>query len=102
MSKESRVAHQFEGERLESVLVGRRDSQARPTGILIPTVMGVSDLEIGFGSQLGELGAISFVAEIFGKKLRGSPRDVMLGELNRLKSDRAALRRRLLAILDQV
>src|SRR5881397_328246 len=101
MSKDRAVAHEFEGEQLESVFVGRRDGQPRPTVILIPTVMGVSDLEIGFGSQLVELGYNAFVADIFGKKFRGAARDVMFGELNRLKSDRAALRRRLLAILDQ-
>ena len=70
--------------------------------ILIPAVMGVSDLEIGWGKQLVELGYNAFVADIFGRKFRGQPRDVMFGELTRLKSDRAALRRRLLTIVDQV
>ena len=56
MSKERRIPHEFEGEQLESVFVGRRDGAARPTVILIPTVMGVTDLEIGFGRQLVELG----------------------------------------------
>ena len=42
MSKDRAVAHEFEGEELESVFVGRRDGQARPTVILIPTVMGVT------------------------------------------------------------
>jgi len=56
MSRQTQVPLDFEGEALEGVLVGRRDSQSRPTVILIPTVMGVSDLEIGFGSQLVELG----------------------------------------------
>jgi dienelactone hydrolase len=100
MSKQRDVAHEFEGESLESVFVGRRDDEARPTVILIPTVMGVSDLEIGFGKQLIELGYNAFVADTFGKKFRGAPRDVMFGELGRLKSDRAALRRRLQSILD--
>ena len=44
MSKERAIGHEFEGELLESVFVGRRDGEARPTVILIPTVMGVSDL----------------------------------------------------------
>ena len=66
MSKDRAVAHEFEGEQLESVFVGRRDNQARPTVILIPTVMGVTDLEIGFGRQLVELGYNAFVADIFG------------------------------------
>ncbi|HEY6048935.1 MAG TPA: dienelactone hydrolase family protein [Sphingomicrobium sp.] len=100
MSKERAVPHNFEGEELESVFVGRRDAEPRPTVILVPTVMGVSDLEIGFGRQLVELGYNALVADIFGKKFRGSPRDVMFGELGRLKSDRAALRRRMLHVLE--
>ena len=102
MSKQTAVPLEFEGEQLEGVFVGRRDGQPRPTVILIPTVMGVSDLEIGFGKQLVELGYNAFVADTFGKKFRGSPRDVMFGEMTRLGSDRAALRRRLMAIVDQV
>ena len=102
MSKDRAIPHNFESEELESVFVGRRDGQARPTVILIPTVMGVSDLEIGFGRQLVELGYNSLVADLFGKKFRGAPRDMMFGELNRLHGDRAALRRRLLHVLELV
>jgi len=100
MSKDRAIPHNFDGEELESVFVGRRDGQARPTVILIPTVMGVSDLEIGFGRQLVELGYNAMVADLFGKKFRGAPRDTMFGEMNRLKSDRAALLRRLQHVLD--
>ncbi|HET8535255.1 MAG TPA: dienelactone hydrolase family protein [Sphingomicrobium sp.] len=100
MSKERRVSHEFEGERLESVFVGRRDNAARPTVILIPTVMGVTDLEIGFGRHLVELGYNAFVADIFGKDFHGAERDVCFGEMTRLRSDRAALRRRLLHVLE--
>ena len=99
MSKDRAIPHNFEGEQLESVFVGRRDGQTRPTVILIPTVMGVTDLEIGFGRQLVELGYNAFVADLFGKQFRGAARDVMFGEMNRLRSDRAALRRRLLHVL---
>ena len=67
---------------------------------MIPTVMGVSDLEIGFGRQLVELGYNSLVADLFGKEFRGAPRDTMFGEMNRLKGDRAALRRRLTHVLE--
>ncbi|NUT00436.1 MAG: carboxymethylenebutenolidase [Sphingomonas sp.] len=102
MSKQTQVPLDFEGEELEGVFVGRRDAQARPTVMLIPTVMGVSDLELGFAKQLVELGYNGFVADLFGKKFRGSPRDVMFGEMTRLGNDRAALRRRLLAIVEQV
>ena len=101
MSKDRAVPHNFEGESLESVFVGRRDAQPRPTVVLIPTVMGVSDLELKFGRQLVELGFNAFVADLFGKKFRGAERDVCFGEMNRLGSDRVALRRRLIAIVDQ-
>ena len=53
MSKQTPVPLEFEGEELEGVFVGRRDGQARPTVILIPTVMGVSELAIGFGNWFG-------------------------------------------------
>ena len=102
MSKQTAVPLEFEGESLESVFVGRRDAQPRPTVILFPTVMGVTDLEIGFGRQLVELGYNAFVADLFGKAFHGAPRDTCFGELTRLRSDRASLRRRLLAILSQV
>ena len=100
MSKQRPVPHEFEGERLESVFVGRRDSQSRPTVILVPTVMGVSDLEIGFGRQLVELGYNAFVADLFGKEFHGASRDTMFGEMTRLRSDRAALRRRMQHVLE--
>jgi len=101
MSKQREIPFEFEGEQLEHVFVGRRDGQSRPTVILIPTVMGVTELEIGFGRQLVELGYNALVADLFGKQFRGAERDVMFGEMGRLKSDRAALRRRLLAVLAQ-
>ena len=103
MSRETPVPLEFEGERLEGILVGRRDGQARPTVILIPTVMGVSDLEIGFGRQLVELGYNGFVADLFGRRFKaGVDRDAAFAAMNRLKSDRAKLLERLLAIVDQV
>ena len=67
--------------------------------ILIPTVMGVSDLEIGFGRQLVELGYNALVADLFGKDFHGAPRDTMFAEMTRLRGDRAALRRRLEHVL---
>jgi len=102
MSKLQAIGLDFDGEQLEGVFVGRRDGAARPTVMLIPTVMGVSDLEIGFGRQLVELGYNAFVADLFGKQFRGAARDIMFGEMTRLRSDRVGLRRRLLAVLEQV
>jgi dienelactone hydrolase len=100
MSKDRAVPHEFEGEQLESVFVGRRDGQARPTAIMIPSVMGITDLEIGWARQLVELGYNGFVADVFGKEFRGAERDVMFAEMNRIRADRGDLLRRLEHVLD--
>ncbi len=102
MTRETLVPLRFGDEELEGVLVARRDSARRPGVILFPTVMGVSDLELGFARQLVHLGYTGFVADLFGKKFRGAPREVMSEELKRLRGDRASLRERLLAVLECV
>ena len=94
------IAHEFNGEQLESVLVNDGSGQALPGVIIIPTVMGVTDLEIGWARDLVGRGYNALVADIFGRKFRGAERDVMFGEMNRLGSNRASLRDRLLSILD--
>ena len=102
MTKERGIAVEFEGDELEGVLVSRRDGMRRPGIILFPTIMGVSDLELGFARQLVHLGYTGFVADLYGKRFRGASRDILSGELKRLRSDRASLRRRLLAVLECV
>jgi dienelactone hydrolase len=102
MSKEKPVPLDFDGEALEGVLVARRDGARRPGVILFPTVMGVSELELGFARDLVHLGYTGFVADLFGSKYRGAPRETMFGEMQRLRADRAGLRRRLTAVLEQV
>src|SRR5688572_226839 len=102
MTRETPVGLKFGDEELEGVLVARRDRARRPGVILFPTVMGVSDLELGFARQLVHLGYTGFVADLFGRKFRGARRDVMMDELKRLRSDRASLRERLLAVLETV
>jgi dienelactone hydrolase len=100
MTRETPVGLRFGDEELEGVLVARRDHARRPGVILFPTVMGVSDLELGFARQLVHLGYTGFVADLFGKKFRGAPRETMMDELKRLRGDRASLRERLLAVLE--
>lgn len=102
MSKEKPVPFEFEGETLEGVLVSRRDDARRPAVIIFPTVAGVSDLEIGFGRELVHLGYSAFVADIYGKRFRGSAREVFRGEMDKLRADRAKLRRVVTAVLDEV
>ena len=96
---EQTVAHEFRGEALEHVWMPASGS-ARGTVIIVPTVMGVTDLERGFARQLNERGQHALIADLFGKEFRGAPRDTMFGEMGRLKGDRAALRDRMLEVLD--
>ena len=102
MSKETPVLLEFEGEQLEGVLVSRRDNARRPGVIIFPTVMGVAELELGFARDLVHLGFTAFVADLYGKQFRGSSKEVMRGEMDRLRADRTGLRRRLTAVLDKV
>jgi dienelactone hydrolase len=102
MSKETGIALDLDGRAYEHVLVSRKDGARRPGVILFPTVMGVSDLEIGFGRELVHLGYTAVVADLFGKEFRGAPRDTMFGEMNRLAQDRTSLARQLQAVLEQV
>ena len=102
MSRETKVPLKFEGRELEGVLVSRRDNARRPGVILFPTVMGVSELELGFARDLVHLGYTGFVADLFGKQLRGAPRETLKAEMDRLRADRAGLRRLLIAVLEQV
>jgi len=101
MTTRSDIPLDFNGEALSHVLLTDGSGTARPTVILIPTVMGVSDLEIGFATKLVELGYTALVADLFGTKYRGAERDTMFGEMNRLLGDRASLAQRMNAVLDQ-
>jgi dienelactone hydrolase len=101
MSREATVPFTFEGQDYEHRLVSRRDGQRRPGVILFPTVMGVSELEVGFGRDLVHLGYTALVADVFGSSFQGSPREVMIDEMERLKSDRPFIRRIVNGVLDQ-
>ncbi|WP_114229063.1 MULTISPECIES: dienelactone hydrolase family protein [Sphingomonas] len=96
---ETAVPQHFAGEELEHLWLPA-EGAAKGTVIIVPTVMGVSDLERGFAARLNGWGYHALVADTFGKQFRGAAREVMFGELTRLRQDRAALRDRLLAILD--
>jgi dienelactone hydrolase len=95
---EQTIPHDFGGEALEHVFMPAGGS-ARGTVIIVPTVMGVTDLERGFGRRLNESGHHAVIADLFGKEFRDAPRDTMFGEMGRLKADRASLRDRMLDVL---
>lgn len=100
MTNERAVASEFEGEQLESAWLPVAVGEKAPAVLIFPTVMGVSDLERGFARKLNGWGYGAMIADPFGKKFHGADRETMKGEMDRLKADRGALRRRVRALLD--
>ncbi|MEO7786576.1 MAG: dienelactone hydrolase family protein [Sphingomicrobium sp.] len=70
-----------------------------PAVLVLPTVMGIGDLEVEFARRLNALGYHALVGDLFGTVNRGAPREIMFPELQRLKGDRPTLLRRLQALM---
>ncbi|MDV3256381.1 MAG: dienelactone hydrolase family protein [Sphingomonas sp.] len=101
MTEQTSTLQDYDGQELDHVLVHDGSGSARPTVLIIPTVMGVQPLEIGFAERLAGLGYNSLVADLFGRRFTpGADRDAAFAAMGELRSDRAALRARLLAVLD--
>ena len=96
---ERTIPHEFRGEQLNSVFVDTGGA-ARGTVIVVPTFAGVSDLEKGFAHDLAQRGYACLIADLWGRSYGPDERDAAFGHMTTLKSDRAALRDRMLAILD--
>lgn len=96
---EQTIPHDFRGEQLSSVHVGTGGG-ARGTVIIVPTFAGVSDLEKGFARDLAQRGYACLIADLWGRSYGPDERDAAFGHMTRLKADRAALRDRMLDIVD--
>ncbi len=103
MSEQFSLKQEWQGQTLDHVVVHDGSGQTRPTVIIIPTVMGVQPLEIGFAERLVDLGYHAVVADLFGRRFEaGVDKEAAFAAMGELRSDRAALRDRLLAVLDEV
>jgi dienelactone hydrolase len=97
---EQAVRHEFGGRTFESVLVDTGGA-ARGTVLLVPTVMGVTDLELGFARDLAHRGYHAFVADLFGRRFKvPDERGEAFEAMGKLREDRGALRAQLLAVLE--
>ena len=97
---ETTVSHEFRGKQLNSVYVGTGGA-VRGTVILVPTFAGVSELEIGFARDLAARGHAVLVADLWGRSYDGATeRDAAFAHMSELKSDRAALRDRMLDLVE--
>ncbi|MFL6861883.1 MAG: dienelactone hydrolase family protein [Allosphingosinicella sp.] len=88
---------------LEAALVHEPAALAPRPGILIfPTIMGRSELELGFARRLARLGYTAVVADLYGKEHIGKPREECRALMMDLLGDRLRLQARLLAVLEAV
>jgi dienelactone hydrolase len=83
---------------LEGLLVAAAGAGPGPGVLIFPTIMGRSDLELGFARRLAGLGYTAMVADLYGEV--GLPREQCREEMNGLLADRPLLQDRLLAVLD--
>ena len=103
MSEQRSLTQEYEGQTLEHVIVHDGTGRVLPTVIVIPTVMGVQPLEIGFAERLNGLGYHAVVADLFGRRFTpGVDKEAAFAAMGALRADRAALRARLLAIVEEV
>ena len=103
MSEQRQLKQEYGGQTLEHVIVHDGSGRTLPTVIVIPTVMGVQRLELGFAEKLVALGYHVVVADLFGRRFTpGVDKEAAFAAMGELRADRAALRDRLLAIVEEV
>jgi dienelactone hydrolase len=103
MSEQKSIQQPYDGQTLEHVIVHDGTGRTLPTVIIIPTVMGVQPLEIGFAEKLVALGYHAVVADLFGRRFTpGVDKEAAFAAMGKLRADRTALRDQLLAILEEV
>jgi dienelactone hydrolase len=73
-----------------------------PAVLIFPTIMGRSELELGFARRLAGLGYTAVVADLYGREHIGKPREECRGLMMGLLGDRPLLQDRLLAVLEAV
>ena len=103
MTEQFSLTQEYNGQTLDHVVVHDGTGRVLPTVIIIPTVMGVQPLEIGFAEKLVALGYHAVVVDLFGKRFRPViDRGEAFAAMGELREDRFALRERLLAVVDEV
>jgi dienelactone hydrolase len=103
MTEQRSLKQDYNGQILDHVIVHDETGRVLPTVIIIPTVMGVQPLEIGFAEKLVALGYHVVIADLFGRRFTpGVDKEAAFAAMGELRADRAALRNRLLAIVDEV
>jgi dienelactone hydrolase len=93
------IEREVESDQFEHMLVSEA-AKPRPSVLIFPTIMGRSELELGFARRLAESGYAALVADLYGREHIGRPREECRTLMMALLGDRALLRDRLLAVLE--
>jgi dienelactone hydrolase len=97
------VVYQIDGQPFESRLVYDADAPApRPGLLMAPNWMGVSQGAENIAKAVAEQGYVVLLADLYGQTLRPSNNDEAGAAMMPLKNDRALLRKRMQAGLDQL
>lgn len=103
MTEQRELVQTYGEQTLTHVIVHDETGRKLPTVIIIPTVMGVQPLELGFAEKLVALGYHVVVADLFGRRFTPVvDKEAAFAAMGELRADRAALRDRLLAIVEEV
>lgn len=103
MSQQWSLKQEYGGQTLDHVIVHDGSGRVLPTVLIIPTVMGVQPLELGFAEKLNARGYHAVAADLFGRRFTpGVDKEAAFAAMGELRADRAALRDRLLAVLGEV
>jgi len=103
MTEQRSLKQDYNGQTLDHVIVHDGTGRVLPTVLIIPTVMGVQPLEIGFAEKLVDLGYHVVIADLFGRRFTPAvDKEAAFAAMGELRADRAALRDRLLAIVEEV
>ncbi|MEA3048441.1 MAG: hypothetical protein QOG84_277, partial [Sphingomonadales bacterium] len=99
MTSPSPLPIRHESAELEAWLVAD-PGVPRPSVLIFPTIMGRSELELGFARRLAGLGYAAIVADLYGRDHIGKPREECRALMMGLLGDRPLLQERLLAVLE--
>ena len=103
MTEQRSLKQDYNGQTLEHVIVHDESGRKLPTVLIIPTVMGVQPLEVGFAEKLVGQGYHVVIADLFGRRFTPAvDKEAAFAAMGEVRADRAALRDRLLAVLEEV
>lgn len=95
-----KVPYEFDGVKLEGVLVTEEGGAKRPGLVLVPNWLGVTEANVKQAQLIASRGYVVFVADAYGVKGRPKNQEEAGKAAGALKADRALLRKRVAKALE--